>query len=563
MKKKKNNTFSPSIKFVYNSFKKKYSNLNNKNWSKEIATYLKDIQGFSGDKIEQRMIFGWLAGLCERAYYVAAHKKSIKIRKFFEDKLKEVIFSKPLPKFLTEAGPVVCGKSQPSFFSAFTPTLDRYQIMELLPEAFQNNVDSIIIGGSMSYSPFFGIRENKKARDFSDIDGLVVINDNFFKKNSWDLFLKNDIFPLVEKKQFISRIKIFKSLLKRGKVDVFSQRFSVCGKLFTVSLHFVTKSVFEKMVHSDLKNSLKERNDLCYTMRDFRVDPFFHPCHARHTFDGRRVETVIDGYDLPSGGFIAMMPGYIVSDGNLYPGVYQTVISTAFLVFYDKTGETKKLVRGFKNILYKETKRAKEHFILSSYSRAHNRYDIFPPGRFENGHNSYVSPEEQKKYLISSISINPVCVDLKEKGVVCKTKNHSLKNNSAREKAEKKLDNWKRLVLKSAEDEVSKFLNDKNLDSKILFFKNKGLKCCTVISIPNVSREVVKIPYPYLAGGKKNKLVCEEVIVQIITPWEVMRLRGYEKLARKFRKVYVASIIDPSDAKNKNTMSYAIVVSVY
>lgn len=563
MKKKYNKNNSLVTLKLHRDFKQVYNTLTASNWMDQLSLYLERIKNFSGDSSENRLVFGWVAGLCERAYYVAAHKRKINVRQAFEYNLQKIISSAPLPKFLTESGPVVCGKSQPSFLGAILPTLERYRVMERMPAAFEGNVDAIVIGGSMSYSPFFGIRENEKDKDFSDIDALVVINDNFFKKDSWNNFLEDDLFPLEEKQKFISRIKRFQTLLRDNEADVFSQRFSVCGKRFTTSIHFVTRPIFERMVNSDLKKSLQTRSDLCYVMRDFRVDPFFHPCHARHTFNGCRVETVIDGRPINSGGFIAMMPGYIISGGNFYPGVYQTVISTAFLVFYDCNGETKKLVKIFEKILYREARLSRKTSSLSTYARAHNRYDIFPPGRFEEGYNSYISPNEIKKYVVSCYTSTPVIGITPKKGEFLPNKKFNLlKNDDARNKVRKSLEQWKQKQLQGAEVKIANFINDGNFETKMLFVKNQGLRWYNVVVIPSIKQELVKVPYPYLTGKIKKSIIREEISTQTITPWEIMRLKGYEKLARKTRKVYVASIIDPADTQKRTPLSYAVVISV-
>jgi len=106
------------------------------------------------------MVAGWTAALCERAYYTAAYGKTNNVRLNFERQLKEIIKFTSLPKFLSCLGLVICGKRQPSFIESVIPTLERFRVMERLPEVFGIGIDLIIIGGSMSYIPFFGIREN-------------------------------------------------------------------------------------------------------------------------------------------------------------------------------------------------------------------------------------------------------------------------------------------------------------------------------------------------------------------------------------------------------------------
>ena len=63
-----------------------------------------------------------------------------------------------------------------------------------------------------------------------------------------------------------------------------------------------------------------------------------------------------------------------------------------FLVFYDKDQYVTDLVKGFEKLLYDQVDILRKKFPSSTYAKAHNRYDIFAPGRFEEGLNSFISP---------------------------------------------------------------------------------------------------------------------------------------------------------------------------
>jgi hypothetical protein len=558
-----NKKCSISIDVIHIEFKKAYASISEKNWFDQIFFFLNKIKNFCGDPTDERMVAGWTAALCEHAYYVAAHRKEISVRKNFDRQIKKIINLTFLPKFLTYPGPVICGKRQPSFVESIVPTIERFQVMERLPEVFCEVVDSIIVGGSMSYIPFFGIRENKKNKDFSDIDTLIVINKNFFKKSSWNKFMRDDLFPTAEKKKFLNRIKIFQKLLHNNSAEVFSQRFSICGQSFTVSNHFVTPSVFRRMVYFDLKKSLQTKKDEHYIMRDFRTNIFTHPCHARHTFNGERLESVIDGYKIVPEGFISYMPGYIVSNGKFYPGVYQTVISPGFLVFYDRTGETKKLVNFFKKILYRETKSAQKKFPFASYARAHNRYDIFPPGRFEAGHNSYISAKEIKKFLLPpSFNIFIFESAASSRKIISKKKWQEKKNDFVRYKTKKLLEKWKSNEFKKAESEIKNFINKDNFKAIMSLAKKQDHHWYTVTIIQHSKKITVKLPYSYKQTNSRDSVIHEEVFVQTITPSDIMRLNAYEKLSIITNKVYIASIMDPADEYKKTPISYALIIPV-
>lgn len=547
----------------YNDFKKTFTSISDKNWHGKLSSYLENIKSFSGNTEEERMIAGWMAALCERAYYISAYKKDTETRSVFATKLKKLMNSASLPKFFTCSGPVICGKRQPSLIETITPTIDRFDVIERLSETFGDGIDSIIIGGSMSYIPFFGIRENPKIKDFSDIDTLIVINDDFFKKSSWIKFIKSDLFPDSDKKIFLNRIKIFQKLYLRNEADVFSQRFSIVGKGFTISNHFLTRTVFSRMVDNDLKKALRTKDDTQYIMRDFRTDPFRHPCHARHTFNGNRFESTIDGHDTELGGFISDMPGFIISNSKFYPGVYQTVISPGLLTFYDRTGETKKLVKKFEKKLYQEVDRERKKFPTASYAKAHNRYDIFPPGRYNDGHNSYVSPEKIKKYNASSSpDITKVELKSKQEKSISKKSYHPEKNEFVRDKAIKLLDKWKKKTLKNAEREIKKFIyQSKKNKSTIAPAKKQASLWHTVVTIPSFKQIAIKLPNPYKKYTHSNLAVYKEILTHKITPSEIMRLNSYEELAQISKKVYVATVTDP---KNKNILpiAYNLVIPI-
>lgn len=554
----KNNT-----NHFYNEFKKTFVSISDKNWYSKLSSYIENIKSFSGNAEEKRMIAGWMAALCERAYYISAYKKDTKTRFTFATRLEKLMNSASLPKSLTCPGPVICGKRQPSLIKTITPTLDRFDVIEQLPEVFGNSIDSIIIGGSMSYIPFFGIRENQKIKDFSDIDTLIVINDDFFKKSSWIKFIKSDLFPDSDKKIFLNRIKIFQKLYLRNKADVFSQRFSIIGKGFTISNHFLTRSVFSRMIDTDLRKALRTKKDTQYIMRDFRTDPFRHPCHARHTFNGNRFESTIDGHDVKLGGFISDMPGFIISNSKFYPGVYQTVISPGLLTFYDRTGETRKLVKKFEKILYREVDNERKKFPTASYAKAHNRYDIFPPGRYNDGHNSYVSPEKIKKCIASSgPDITKVESKLEQGELISKKLQYSEKNEFVRDKAIKLLNKWKKETLKNAEKEIKGFIyRSKKIKSTIASAKKQENFWHTVVTIPSIKQIIINLPDPYKQEVNSNLAVHEEILTYKITPTEIMRLNSYEELAQISKKVYVATVTDP---KNKSILpiAYNLVIPI-
>ena len=560
-----NNNFhmqsSEKINTLHISFKKRYENMTAENWREQLASYINEVLLFSGDPADERMITGWVAALCEHAYYNAAYQKALNVRLDFEHQFNEMLASIRLPEFLTRPGQIICGKRQPSFVESISPTLERFQVMEALPEVFGDAIDSIIVGGSMSYAPFFSVRGNQTDKDVSDIDALVVINESFFKKSSWKKFTVSELFPVIEKRKFFDRIKIFQKLLRTDAADVFSQRFSVCGRSFTVSIHFMNLSVFRRMVYTDLDKSFKKGTDVHYVLRDFRTDPFTHPCHARHTFNGGRIESVIDGHEIDLGGFISSMPGYTISSGKFYPGVYHTVISPAFLVFCDHTGETLRLIKKFEDILYREVSLVRREFPSATYAKAHNRYDIFAPGRFEEGFNSFISPRNIQKYNPSpSLSIIEIESAILPEEIISNNMKSEKKNEYARNEVSKSLEEWQKETLKSIDIEIEEFLAPENSELILLLAKRQNLHWYTVAFIRSVKKMAIRLPYPYRRST--DSVIREEICTQVITPDVIMRSSAYEKLMRRFGKAYVATIADPSGQDKSKPIGYALVIPI-
>ncbi len=552
---------SEQINILHTLFKKRYENMTAENWYEQLASYINEMLPFSVDPTHERMVVGWVAALCEHAYYSAAYRKPVEVRLDFEHNLKKILASIRLPELLTRQGLIICGKRQPSFVESISPTLERFHVMEALPEIFGDAIDSIIIGGSMSYAPFFSVRGNQIDKDVSDIDALVVINSYFFKKSSWKKFTVSKLFPVIEKEKFLGRIKIFQRLLRTDAADVFSQRFSVCEKSFTVSIHFMTTSVFKQMVNTDLVKSLRTRSDTHHILRDFRIDIFTHPCHARHTFNNERIESMIDGHEISPGGFISSMPSYIISNGKFYPGVYHTVISPAFLVFYDHTGETIKLIKKFENILYKEVNFVRRKFPSATYAKAHNRYDIFAPGRFEEGLNSFISAKDIEKYSpspsLNIVGIESVVLPGEIMGDIAEEEK---RNKDVHNEISIFLKEWQEETLKNLNREVDEFLDPENAEMILLLAKKQHLRWYTVVFIKSFKEKVITLPYPYWRS--KDSIIRQEVCTQIITPDVIMRSSAYEKLTRRFGKAYVATIVDPSDQDKRKSIGYTLVIPI-
>jgi hypothetical protein len=546
------------INDLYFVFKDKYDSLNSTNWKSSLSDFMDKIITTKYDVSPKRIVTGWLSSLIEKAYYKSAHQRSESEREKFEGDLRKIIKSKKIPSFLKLPGSVLAGKRQPSFLESIDSTLDRYCVMESLHNIFGPNVSGIIIGGSMSYGAFYSVRNNKKNNDFSDIDGLVVVSKSFFTDNNIkNIFRNNSFLPESEMNQFINRMITFGKLYNQGRADLLSQRFSVIGKEYTVSLHFLCDSTFENMVYKDFKNSLDRRLDTDYLLKDFRTDSFTHPCLARHTFNGNRYESPVSGEKTEFGGYIANVPGFTISNGMYFPGIYHTVIYPSFLVFYDKDQRVTNLVQKFESLLYKEVDILRKNFPSSTYAKAHNRYDIFAPGRFEEGLNSFISPDNFSKYEPDSdFKIFP----LGSKSTISFVPNKdNQKNKEHRDKIQRRLTLNKKKTLNNAENDIKIFLKNKNIEKLLAHYKHQGKKWFTVCLIKAIEKEVHPIPNPYL-DKVKNIPIDSELYVQSVSAKDIMKLDSYEELSKKYGKVFVASVMDPSEESKTEPIYFALIV---
>ena len=89
-------------------------------------------------------------------------------------------------------------------------------------------------------------------------------------------------------------------------------------------------------------------------------------------------------YDVPEpertkSGFINTLPGYVVREGTLYPGVYQNVVSPGFDVWYDREGDITKTVQNFDRLLHERLKSEQLRNPRAAFEQSHLRHPLFSP----------------------------------------------------------------------------------------------------------------------------------------------------------------------------------------
>lgn len=540
---------------LHADYKQSYLLLSESNWQETITTYLEKIKTISSNDNERRLIAGWLASYCERAYYLASYQKPLEKRKEFEKELISIFSGKDLPDMLKTSGPVICGKKQPSFLQSLKPTLARFEIIEGLSKAFNGAVDSIIIGGSMSYVPFFGIREDADNKDFSDIDAIFIVNERIFGKEFQKDFLKDGFFPIGERENFLSRLSVYRRLADENRAEVLSQRFSIVDQSFTISIHFMSYPSLKKILLTNLTNPLTDRTNTRHTLHDFKVDLFELPCYAQHSFDRSRFESEISCKKFGPNEYISEVPTSVFFNGKFYPGVFQTVVYPALRVFYSKDKKVPELVNDFRTALYKEVQISKKDNPRSSYAKAHNRYEIFPPGRYDDGHDSYILPTDfQEQSPLPEIE----SIALKEDNLSNNSNQLGEKqarlNKQLRSKVISDLTNLKTKTLKDLQSKIEHFISGDLQPGKY------NRKWYSVATVPHELEMAVKLPVPYVVN---NSLVRKELFLAKISPHDIMRLPSYERLERKFGKAYIATNNESNEQTNqKAKISYTIIVQI-
>ncbi len=444
---------------------------------------------------------------------------------------------------------VLCGKKQPAVIDSIDPTFDRFEVLEELPNIFSSAIDSIILGGSMSYVPFLGVRSDHVNNDFSDIDLIFIQSDSFFNKDSWNSFRNTKTFYSDDKELFLKRVDEYKRLYSEGRADIISQRFKIKGKKYTISIHFFPKVVFKKLVNGELSKRLKTMDKYDYPVRNYRTDAFHHPCQARLSFDGSRIESGIwpESNNVKL-GHIVSTSGFTIENNKLYPGPFLTVVLPALQVFYAKSDFASKCLKRLEKIINDQVHGGFTDDKKPSYAKAHHRYYLFCPGRYDTGHDSYVSPAEAEiLYMEDPHSVQTLCASEKKKGYISQ---HKLLEADVPKKIKEKLEHWKQEELAAM---------SKSIDSYI----KKGIQENTDISSFKESRWItvttVKARSNIVFNNSDN---TKFVATYTLSPNDIMSSIAYSKLSNKFGKVYISSNFDPIESENLHPIRYSIIVKL-
>lgn len=351
-------------------------------WTGAVADFIPFIDAYARDDNHEDLAKGLLARLMERSYGVnTAQGKSVE--DFTFGVLQMLSELRHVPDALMRPRQQTYSKRQPSFFESMMATLKRYRFMAGLPQTFKGIADGIIVGGSMGYGPFFSVRDDGRG-DSSDVDAIIVLEADFESDKSAQALLESKGVRNTDKISLLSRLGIYGALRQEGRADIISQRFDVPGESFNMSAHFMPPGFFERMNGQQLEIDLAVNADTVFVVKDFKPRRFEHPVCAQQSFDGSVYEYLVPEQEaLPGGGVIAQIPGYIIRDGRLYPGLYQNLISPEFEVLADRSGLTTATVKQFEGLVNTHVSREKEAGHRASLGLSHIRSAMFAPGRYD------------------------------------------------------------------------------------------------------------------------------------------------------------------------------------
>ncbi|MFA6918875.1 MAG: hypothetical protein WC244_02040 [Patescibacteria group bacterium] len=293
------------------------------------------------------------------------------IDNFFESKNN-------LPYFFRHIRSEQLGKRQPDMIESIQGTLDRFARMEQLEVIFEKPCKGIIVGGSLSYGPFYNIRTRHGDNESSDIDAIFVLDPDSIDKD-WGRFMHCSDFSESDKQKFIARKDIFfQSLLPNGEAAILSQKFPLKGADYEISTHFFTEETFDSMLNINIAEKIEGDNRVV-VFKDYKSKPFPYNVCAQTNFEGTSYNYTVPVQRKIDEGVITELPAYIINNHKFYPGIYQNLILPAFSVFYDRNGEITNKISIFKNDIKTYIKnKYEEKDIEERILKSHIRNKIFP-----------------------------------------------------------------------------------------------------------------------------------------------------------------------------------------
>jgi len=215
-------------------------------------------------------------------------------------------------------------KRQPGLVETIEGTLIRLDKLETIGSIFKNHVKGIIVGGSMSYGPFYNIREKLDSTGSSDIDLIFIIDENQLNQD-WSFIKEIDFLKKEDKDIFLKRKNKFLSFYKNGTADILSKKFNLKDFDFEISIHFFPENIFSSMVNENLLRDLSLNKDNVCLLRDYKDNLFPYKRCCQKSFSDKTYEFIVPPEEIVDDGNITTLPGYMSSTHFLGQFVYSFV----------------------------------------------------------------------------------------------------------------------------------------------------------------------------------------------------------------------------------------------
>ncbi len=256
-----------------------------------------------------------------------------------------------LPEPLKKSGETVFEKQQPSLAEAIRETAKRLLFCERLLKNLPPSVIGVILGGSISYGPFYNVREEP---DSSDLDIFFIVGQEFFQGDHAQHVIAEDRgFRRSTCDDFALRSRIFQRLWNEGKADLISLKSPIDDYL--ASIKVFPRETFIKEFDTELGDMIQADEDAVALVRDYKQGPYartyLNTIFPRYNFSHRPYDFRLTEEYPPEGGAIVNLPATIISDGHLYTGQHHNHIIPSFDVEYDTDGSITTSIDHFKKHL--------------------------------------------------------------------------------------------------------------------------------------------------------------------------------------------------------------------
>ncbi len=328
-------------------------------WVKDLKLLLEKVNFLNFDGVADKDIYLFLRGkitdYLDRVYSCYGSSGFSDFKSNLEKILSN--FDGAFGIFFQNPGIFVKNKRIPGFLEACRATIARLEVINDFCRDLPN-VTGVIIGGSVSYGRFYNVREKHPDQKGSDIDTLVIVDD---QRELFEL-RKSETLDERDKQIFTSRLDNFCSSGLNDNFKVFSQRFNCEKGDFTLSFHSFPISLIDSII-TEMNKDLKNGNNKSFFVTDYRSDPYKKGVLRRYNFCHNEFSFYLD-MEKDEQNYILKFPVYSVLNDEFLSSVYFNVLLPESWILADKD-----------NFTYSRMKRVRELMELRLESERHINQD--------------------------------------------------------------------------------------------------------------------------------------------------------------------------------------------